>query len=154
MVTVFSQEASTALFSRLEGAVADGRGRSIRYRQAQLHVLHDSLRKASKQIIEAIKEDSNNLNGDAEIEYYLAMTSITKLYAELDLKAAVEEEYKIWYSKDNIKRRLPYGMVLIRPQSHTRFFSIISAVAAAVAAGNCVVLEVCTSFSLDTDACG
>ena len=63
-----------------------------------------------------------------------------------NFEKSIEEEYIISHNKGNLQRRVPYGLVFIRPQMHTRFFSIISAVAAAIAAGNCVLLEVCVQL--------
>jgi acyl-CoA reductase-like NAD-dependent aldehyde dehydrogenase len=131
-------------FELLQAAAIDGRTSNVRYRQNELHSLHAVLRSNADAICTAIKKDSQNRVSDSisESEYYLAMDAITHFYEGLDFDKALVTEYLISTGADNPNRRVGKGIVVIRPTAHTRFYSIICPLAAAIAAGNCVCLEV------------
>lgn len=133
---------------RLRAAVTDGRTENVRYRQKQLMWLHTALRESAEPICAAISKDSKCSSYEVEVEYYLAMTSIKELYDSLSLEKSLEEEYLVRKGQDNTKRRVGLGLVVIRPATHTRFYSVLSALSAAIAAGNCVLLEVNTFTSI------
>ncbi|CAL3967800.1 unnamed protein product, partial [Diplocarpon coronariae] len=133
--------ASLLTLDQLRAAVIDGRTRNIRYRQNELQSLHLSLRDSVDKIRPAISRD---LGGDAkasESEYYLTLNAVSEFYKPLDLSVALENEYLIAKGSDNSSQRVGKGLVIIRPTTHTRFYSIICPLAAAIAAGNCVLLE-------------
>lgn len=131
-----------AAIERLQTSVVDGRTENGRYRQYQLHALHKILREEAGQICAAIQTDSKAPASEVETEYYLAMETVRHFYSTLDFEKDLEEEYRVVHGKDNPDRRLGVGLVVLRPTSHTRFYSVVTPLAAAVAAGNCVVLEV------------
>lgn len=126
----------------LLSSARDGRGRNARYRQNQLHYLHSFLRENAESILTAIGRDSIATKVEADVEYNMSLAAVGKLYNEIDFAKSLEDEYRIAKHEDNIEARIPYGVVLIRPTLHNRFFSIITAVATALAAGNMVLLEV------------
>ena len=78
----------------------------------------------------------------AESEFFLAMDSIDKAYQTLDFDNALKLEYSVQEGKDNLSRRVGVGLIAIRPGTNSRLYSIITPLAMAVAAGNCVYLEV------------
>lgn len=123
-------------------AVIDGRTENIRYRQNQLQSLHTALRNEAGSICSALAKDSQASAAEVETEYYLAMDALKHWYDSLDFAEEHKKEYAVVEGKDHPTRRLGVGLVIVRPTSHTRFYSVISPVAAAVSAGNCVVLEV------------
>jgi acyl-CoA reductase-like NAD-dependent aldehyde dehydrogenase len=131
-------------FELLQAAAIDERTSNVRYRQNELQSLHAVLRSNADAICNAIKKDSQNRISDSisESEYYLAMDAITHFYEELDFDKALITEYLISTGADNPNRRVGNGIVIIRPTTHTRVYSIICPLAAAIAAGNCVCLEV------------
>jgi acyl-CoA reductase-like NAD-dependent aldehyde dehydrogenase len=127
---------------RLQMAVVDGRTENIRYRQGQFHALHAALRTEAAALCEAMAKDSQAPKAEVETEFYLAMETLRHFYDTLDFGEEHKKEYSVTHGKDNKSRRLGVGLVVIRPTSHTRLYSIISAMAAAMSAGNCIILEV------------
>lgn len=127
---------------RLQLAAIDGRTENMRYRQGQLQALHSSLRTEAGAICEALIKDTQASKAEVETEYFLAMDSVRHFYDSLNFEEEHQKEYSVTHGKDNAGRRLGIGLVVIRPTSHTKLFSIVSPLAAAISAGNCVVLEV------------
>lgn len=130
------------VLERIDAAAIDGRAHNVRYRQGQLHLLAAFIQKHADKICEAIARDSGLSQDETVFELYQSIETIRTLYGELDVQAALDEEYSIAKNKDNISARVPIGIVVIRPGQYSRLFSVISPAAAALAAGNCVVVEV------------
>lgn len=80
---------------------------------------------------------------EAEVEFSMAIATDRKDYEAIDFDKAIADEYKIARGENNTERRVGHGVVVVRPTTHTRFYSIMSAVACAIAAGNTFVVEVC-----------
>lgn len=133
---------ATQPFQRIVAAEIDGRCLNIRYRQNQFHRLQSSLVQNIEQIKDAIAADSGNSEEEVRAEICLAFKEIRTHYASLDLKKDLEEEYRVANGKDNYDGKRGAGIVYIVPASHTMFFSVVAALSAAIAAGNCVILEV------------
>ena len=131
----------------LRSAVIDGRTENVRHRQNELLKLDSGLRKNSSSTCDAISKDSGGSASDAQKEFVLAMDAVQKMYETLDFEKSLEDEYLVKEGKDNLSRRVRIGIVAIRPTNHTRLYSIVSPLAAAIAAGNCVLLEVRKTFS-------
>lgn len=138
--------ASLAGIDQLRAAVVDGRTENVRYRQNELQAFHATLRNNSDRIRSAILQDnygsSTGVSSEVESEFYYAMSAVKQFYSSLDFEQSLKDEYLIANGADNTKRRIGKGLVIIRPTTHTRFYSIVCPIAAAVAAGNCVCLEV------------
>ena len=126
----------------LRAAVIDGRAHNIFYRIEQLEKLYDTLASESQTIIEAIITDSEISQAEAKIEFVLALNSLRDRYAELQPSQELKEEYAIANHKDAKDLRVGFGLVLIKVAKHSPFFSAVATLGAAIAAGNCVVLEV------------
>ena len=137
-----SSSPDTIAIERLQDAVIDGRAENIRYRQNQLQSLHASLREEAGTICAALAKDAQSSNAEVEAEYYLAMDAVRHFYDSLNFTEEHEKEYAVTHGKDNATRRVGAGLVVIRPTSHTRFYSIVTPLAAAISAGNCVIVEV------------
>lgn len=131
---------STKPFPRIRAAAIDGRLSNIHHRRNQLEQLHDSLAQHAQAIRNAIVRDSGNTQAEAAIEYHLALSSLKEQYSSLDPASALENEYRIARGVDAPDRREQAGIVYIVPTLHTLFFSVISPLGAAIAAGNCVVV--------------
>jgi hypothetical protein len=130
---------------RLVAATIDGRTESIRYRQDQLQSLHRTFAEEASAICDALAGDSNTTlfsNVEIETEFLLGMDAVRKFYEELDFDKELESEYSIAKGKNNKGRRVGVGIVLIRPTTHSRFYSVVEPLAAAIAGGNCIVVEV------------
>ncbi|KAG6357138.1 hypothetical protein INS49_015015 [Diaporthe citri] len=137
----------TAAIDRLQASAVDGRTENGRYRQDQLQRLHKALREKASQITAALVADSKSPSSEVDAEYYLGMEAVRHFYDSLDFEKDLKEEYSVVRGEDNLTRRVGAGMVVIRPTSHTRFYSIVTPLAAAIAAGNCIILELSETLS-------
>lgn len=131
-----------AAIERLQMSAVDGRAENGRFRQDQLQSLHEALRQEAVRICAALQADSDSSAAEFETEFYLALEAIRHFYETLDFDKSLEDEYRVVHGKDNVNRRIGVGIVVIKPTSHTRFYSIVTTLAAAIAAGNCILLEV------------
>lgn len=132
---------------RLRAAVIDSRAENVRYRQNELQSLHQALRENADRLRLAITQDSHGDQSteaslEAEAEYFLTMSAVREFYASLKFEQSIRDEYLLANATDNSSRRVGKGLVVIKPTSHTRLYSIICPIAAAITAGNCVCLEV------------
>lgn len=137
---------SSSNFEQLRAAAIDGRTNNIRFRQKELHALSAALQNSIDDILGAISEDAGGSSQvpspEMQAEYYLAMDALKRLYGSLDFQQSLKDEYLIANGADNATHRVSKGLVVIRPTWHTRFYSCVCALATAITAGNCVVLEV------------
>lgn len=129
-------------FPRITIAGIEGIASSVRHRQAQLQRLHISLLKAKTSVVDALRQDHGYTEWEAGFEYSLALSELRSHYESIELaseKAAAEsiaEETEITHVS-------AVGIVYIIPQTARNcFYAVISPLCAAVAAGNCVVVEV------------
>ena len=127
--------------SRLEAAVIDGRAITTRFRQRQLTELHKAIATAEGQLVEAVRTDCDCSQVEAQIQHRLTLESIKQYYSAIDFEKSLDDEYNVAHSKDNASRRAPFGYTYIIPCSHDVLYSSVTALAAGIAAGNCVVLE-------------
>ena len=133
-------------FSPLRAAAIDGRTHNVFYRQTQLQKLHKALITNAEAFVSAIVSDSGNTRGEAQIEYSLALTELRERYVELKPKEELELEYAIAKGSDATERRVGFGFVIIKATAdHTLFFSVVAPLSAAIAAGNCVIVQVSAS---------
>jgi acyl-CoA reductase-like NAD-dependent aldehyde dehydrogenase len=136
----------------LQESVIDGRTENVRYRQNQLQSLHAALCSSADLICKSIAEDTQveSSNTEVETEYYLSTNAVKHFYEGLGFEKSINEEYLIATGVDNPQRKVGYGLVIIRPTTHTRLYSIVCPLAAALAAGNIVIIEVRHSRYLKT----
>jgi acyl-CoA reductase-like NAD-dependent aldehyde dehydrogenase len=132
---------------RIQSANIAGQARTPRFIQDQLRKLHDALAKNSKQICQAIVNDSSHTTAEAGVEFFLALTSVKEQYDGVDFHKELGEEYNIANEKDAASRKVPAGIVYIIPSQYTLFYSLIAPLSAAIAAGNCVIAELETTLS-------
>lgn len=135
-----------AAIEQLRPAVVDGRTDNIRYRQRELHALYATLSDNAEAILSAIAVDVDifpkRALPEVYAEYYLATNCVKHLYNSLDFARSMRDEYLTATGADNSSRRVGKGLVVIRPLTHTPFYSIICPLATAIAAGNCNCLDV------------
>jgi len=137
----------TSPLQRIKAGIIDGRCRTPRYIQKQLLILHDALAYATPSFHEAIISDTECSSAEAWFEIHMTLHAVKQQYGSINFDDCLQQEYSIVKGKDNASRRLPFGCVYILPSQHSRLYSVIQPSAAAIAAGNCVVIEV----SLDLD---
>jgi acyl-CoA reductase-like NAD-dependent aldehyde dehydrogenase len=106
-----------------------------------LESLHNGLHKKVSAICAAITIDTQNTNTEVVAEFFMAMTAIKYFHDSLNFEKELKDEYSTVAGNNYDTRRTSVGLVLVRPTYHTRFYSILSPAAAAIAAGNCVVIE-------------
>lgn len=136
-------------FPRLQIAQLEGRGQSTLYRQAQFRRLYKSLTTSAPAIKLAIQADSGHLPNEVEFEFTLAISELRNLYNSLDLAQELDSLRRVTKGQDNVERTKPVGIVYIVPATWSLFYSAISPLGAALAAGNCVILEVGQVARLD-----
>ncbi|KAJ5302542.1 hypothetical protein N7476_009341 [Penicillium atrosanguineum] len=127
--------------SRIIAADIDGRVHNTRYRQAQFHRLQAVLVEHVAEIQDAICADSGHSAQEVRAEIVLALQELRTHFLSLSLEKDLENEYRIANGKDSLDGSRGTGIVYLVPCTHTLFFSVISALTAALAAGNCIVLE-------------
>lgn len=129
--------------ANLQSTALTARCHNVFFRQKQLKSLHDTLRSNATSVKNAIKQDNRMSDAEATTEVALALDAVREHYSSLDFKKELEEEYRITNKKNAVDWRDPWGVVYLEPQrNHTHFFSVVVALSAALAAGNCVALKV------------
>ncbi|KAH8696272.1 Aldehyde/histidinol dehydrogenase [Talaromyces proteolyticus] len=130
-------------FSRIQISCLEARPQSIRLRQNLFHSLHAALKSSEKTIKSAIAEDTSHDEWETSLEYTLAISELREHYSSLDL----EQDLKRQKSVEDLQGTTNVGIVYIIPSKQNQFYSVISALTAALAAGNCVVLELPTTLT-------
>lgn len=132
----------TDSLDRVLAAAVEGQAQSQRFIQRQLSRLHEHFVKDGPAIRAAMKNDGSQTKSEIEIQYTLALESITATFSESDFEKALATEYKIAHSENTPDHRCAYGAAYIAPATYNLVYSTIAAVSTAIAAGNCVILEV------------
>jgi len=165
------QDGETPL-TRLLLSVADGRMESPRSRQSHLQTLHAGLAAAASRITSALAADAPlNTPAEIEAEYAVALDAVRHFYDALSSGlrggSARADEYAVAKGRSNLGRRVGVGIVVVRTPAggaevatarggwsgNGRLFGSVVPLAAALAGGNCVVVEVCYCFiTLPSDA--
>lgn len=125
-------------FARIEIANLEGRVQSTRFRQNLLLSLHSTLRSSERIVKDAIRADTGHTDSEITLEYTLAISEVRTHYGRLSL----EEDLKSQRALEDLSATTNVGIVYITPSKRNLFYSAISAISAALAAGNCVILEV------------
>ncbi|KAE8154444.1 aldehyde dehydrogenase PutA [Aspergillus avenaceus] len=141
MATLNAESLPPQLSAVVAGNI-DGRANNVRYRQRQFHSLQNTILQHADGLKSAIAQDSGHTTEEVETEVCLALGEIRSHYSSLDFEKSIEAEYHVANGQDNLAQRRGVGIVYIIPSGHTVFFSTIAAVAAALAAGNCIIIEV------------
>lgn len=133
-------------FPRLQIAQIDGQGQPTLRKQAHLRRMFETLTRSASTITLAIQSDSSHSAKEVKLELSLALFELKSLYESLDLAADLRSSQDVPLNQNNLARMRPTGIVYIVPTKHCLFYSAISPVAAAIAAGNAVILEVSSSL--------
>ncbi|KAH8799725.1 aldehyde dehydrogenase PutA [Xylogone sp. PMI_703] len=128
---------TTHSFSRIEISILEGRAQSTRLRQKLFHSLHEVLKSLEIEVKDAILADTGYSESEVTLEYSLTISELRTHYASLNL----EEDLKSQRSLENLDATTDVGIVYIIPSQQNLFYSSVSALTAALAAGNCVILE-------------
>ena len=98
--------------------------------------------KAKAEIKNDIRADYGHTTAEIEFEYALILSELREHYATLDSKHETKAARQIEFGSNNAERTRNTNIVYIVPSTHTTFFSALSPICAAIAAGSCVILEV------------
>jgi len=120
----------------------DGRSNNVVYRQKQMHRLHACIAEHLAEIQTTIARDYGHSTTEIQAEVGLAIQEVHAHYASLDQKHDLENEYLTAHGRDDWHGTRGVGIVYIIPTMHTLFYSVISALSASLAAGNCTIVEV------------
>lgn len=101
--------------------------------------MYRRLRDDAEALCNAVASDRKCLAAAAEAEYRLTMDGIRKIHDQLQNFAKKRNSSRT--EQESSSQRLAVGLVAIRPTNHSRLYSILIALCAAIAAGNCVLLE-------------
>ncbi len=132
----------TSLLSKVESAAIDGRLQVLRVKQRLLRSLHNSLTQHHNALVEATESDEKCNQNEGQLVIAAALLELRNHYDALDLKTDLEEEYALAKGKSNPQHSVPISITYIIPDHFTLVFSVISAVAGAIASGSCAVVEV------------
>ncbi|CAI7634885.1 unnamed protein product [Penicillium crustosum] len=127
-------------------AVLDGRMHNIVTRRTQLEAVQQTLLEKADAIHDAILADTSYVASEAAVEYLLTLNTLKEYHKSLNIDRALQDEYAIARGEDAANRRDPVGIVYIVPTRYTVFYSVLVAVAGAITAGNCIVIELSNSL--------
>lgn len=127
---------------RVLAAATEGQAQSLRHIQQQLSRLHAALTDAGSDIRNAISKNDKHTTSEVEIQYALALENVATHLSESGFEAQLQSEYRLARSENAADNTAPYGTVYIVPARYNQVYSCVTAAAAAISAGNCVVLEV------------
>ncbi|KAF2014098.1 hypothetical protein BU24DRAFT_481469 [Aaosphaeria arxii CBS 175.79] len=130
-----------ATLARVKGAAIDGRLRVLRIRQQLFHSLHGALIQRREELLQTIQNDDNCSAEEALVVYGSSLIDLRNHYNALDLSTGLQEEYRLARKESNENKRTPIAMTYIIPGRFALFFSLISALCAAIEAGSCVIVE-------------
>jgi acyl-CoA reductase-like NAD-dependent aldehyde dehydrogenase len=132
-----------ATLANLQATALTARCHNPLFRQKQLKALHDTLRQSAEEIRDAIVSDSCASEQEATTEVAFALDLVKRYHSSINAPEELEAEYLVGHGKNDSDRRVPWGVTFIEPhKTHTPFFSAITALCAALVAGNCVALKV------------
>ncbi|KAJ5598862.1 hypothetical protein N7537_008946 [Penicillium hordei] len=115
-------------------------------RRTQLEALQQTLLDKADAIQDAILASTSYVASEAAVEYILTLDALKEYHQALDIDRALQDEYAIARGEDAAGQRDPVGIVYIVPTSYTVFYSVLVAVAGAITAGDCIVIELYNSL--------
>jgi acyl-CoA reductase-like NAD-dependent aldehyde dehydrogenase len=104
--------------------------------------LQTELTKSKDEIKAAIRADVGHTSLEADVEYTLVLSELREHYETLNPKNELAATRQVELGNDNLNRSKTTSIVYIVPSTHTLLYSVLSPVCAAIAVGNCVIVEV------------
>ncbi|KEF61803.1 uncharacterized protein A1O9_03373 [Exophiala aquamarina CBS 119918] len=126
-------------FPRISIADIEGTARSLRHRQLQFHRLQPIIVKNKALLIRALEDDYGYSPGEALFEYSLSLSEVRFHYESIDFEKEVAATKTIENGNERLNRYAGVGIVYIVPRGG--LYSVLSPLCAAMAAGNCVIVE-------------
>ena len=139
----------------IRASIVDGIAVNARYRERSLVALHRALESFRSDLIDVLQDgvSTTTARSEAEAQYIMTLHAITEFHKSTDPMANLKQEYQPARSQNDSGKRIPYGYAYI--QSHRAshpLYSLVVSVAAAIAAGNCVIIEQPTPPKQDSRA--
>lgn len=131
------------IFRCIEISQLEGRARSTRLRQHQFHDLWTALRRSEKAIKNAIVADDGSDAWEATLEYGLTLAEVKAHYDSFSLASDLKSAYAV----ENLDATTTTSVTYIIPAHRNLFYSVLSPLSAALAAGTCVIVEASVSYS-------
>jgi hypothetical protein len=123
--------------------VVDGRAKDLRFRQRQLVSLQQWIVRHTSELEIALNKDSpSHFKNEARFLIARTLLEIKRHYDPLDLKQELKDEYRIMQNRNSVRGYRVEELIYLLPETHTLFFSVLSALAASIAAGSCCLIEV------------
>jgi len=104
--------------------------------------LQTELVKSKDEIKATIKADVGHTSHEADFEYTLVLSELRQHFQGLNSQDELAATRLIELGHDRFGRSKSISIVYIVPGTHTLLYSVLSPVCAAIAAGNCVIVEV------------
>ncbi|KAJ9604711.1 hypothetical protein H2200_010825 [Cladophialophora chaetospira] len=136
---------------RVLDAAIEGQARSPRHIQKQLSKLHATLAQEGPEIRSAIKSESQHSTAEVEVQYALALEAVATSFAASNFEKALDAEFSLSRGENALSNSIPYSVAYIVPSTFNILHGSITAVAAAISAGSCVILELPKSLSRTTE---
>ncbi|ETN42316.1 uncharacterized protein HMPREF1541_01470 [Cyphellophora europaea CBS 101466] len=124
----------------IQASVIDGIALTPRFRERNLTALHSALQDVRAELVEEIKQQGAT-NEEAMFQYLLTLNALKEFHSTVHPQACQEAEYRVARSQDHPDQRRPYGYAYIVPAHVDELYSTVVAVAAALAAGNCILVQ-------------
>ncbi|KAJ5240514.1 uncharacterized protein N7469_002105 [Penicillium citrinum] len=132
------------VYETVQGAWIEGRLENVLQRQKELARLHTFLKDLRGDLIAAFSEDSEPSQARASEEIALTLDAVEQLYNQLDFPSIMGKEKNAQASHSAPLNSVAMGPVLIQAALPCPLSSAILPLAAAVAAGSCCLVLLCT----------
>ncbi|CAK7221494.1 hypothetical protein SBRCBS47491_004544 [Sporothrix bragantina] len=131
-----------ALLRRVETGAIEGRARNMRGRQVQLRRLFDYLCEHRDAFVEADQQDGDVSRGEAQTIVAAVLAEIRRHYDALDLQKELAQDNRLRTGQPAPDRQHPIAIAYVLPPLHDLLFGTVTALAAAIEAGSCCVIEI------------
>jgi acyl-CoA reductase-like NAD-dependent aldehyde dehydrogenase len=139
--TLLNGKMSREVAATIKASILDGIALTPRFRERNLASLQSTIVGARVEALDVIQQTSGATHEEALFEYLLTLNAIKTFHSNVHPQSCRDAEYQIAKSKDHPDQRRPYGYVHVMLGEIDGFYAVIVAVAAALAAGNCIILQ-------------
>lgn len=143
-----------AVVAQVKATATENRLRDLWHRKKQLLSLHRLLTQNAGDVTQALSTDDKISEAEAEQVLAVTLLEIRHHYDSLNLEEELESEYRVKWGKDNEERRICAPLVYISGRDYNLFHGVLSALAAATAAGSCCLIKVCIWTRVEPHLCG
>ncbi|KPI35035.1 Fatty aldehyde dehydrogenase [Cyphellophora attinorum] len=132
----------------IRASIIDGIAINARFRERTLSALHRGIETSRPEIIAALHDGvARTTQIEAEAQYIMTLNAIRDFHRSTNPKESLKQEYRPAKSQDDTHKRSPIGYAYILTPVGDPLYSLVVPVAAAIAAGNCVLIEEAEALS-------